>query len=133
LGAAAGVVGQGAAGKPGGAGQAVGDALDQPEGGGGGAQGGGEEVGEQGGGDLVADVGQEAGRADASYPGPSQRFLVSSLESAIPAVFATKALRRQPMPVRLGQLSRPTRHSSRLSAVCQRADGRTVPAQCPIG
>jgi hypothetical protein len=69
LGAAAvGVVGDGAAGQPGRAGQSVGDAFDEAEGGGGGAEGGGEEVGEQSGGDLVADIGQEAGRADAGYP-----------------------------------------------------------------
>jgi len=51
------VVGDGAAGQPGRAGEPVGDAFDEPEGGGRGAEGGGEQVGEQGGGDLVADVG----------------------------------------------------------------------------
>jgi hypothetical protein len=54
------------AGQPGGAGEAVREALDQPQRGGGGAEGSGEQVGEQGGGDLVADVGQEAGRPDAA-------------------------------------------------------------------
>jgi hypothetical protein len=52
------VVGDGAARQAGRSGQAVGDALDEPEGGGRGAQGGGEQVGQQGGGDLVADVGR---------------------------------------------------------------------------
>ena len=69
LGAAAlGVVGDSSTSQAGRAGEAVGDAFDEAEGGGGGAEGGGEEVGEQGGGDLVADVGQEAGRADPGYP-----------------------------------------------------------------
>jgi len=82
LGAAApGVVGDGAAGQPGHAGEAVGDAFDEAEGGGRSAEGGGEQAGQQGGGDLVADVGQEAGRADAGHPGPEQRCgdLVGSL------------------------------------------------------
>jgi hypothetical protein len=71
LGAAAlGVVGDGPPGEAGGAGQPVGEAFDEAEGGGGGAQGGGEQVGQEGGGDLVADVGKEAGRADARHPWP---------------------------------------------------------------
>src|SRR5215218_3240671 len=54
LGAAAlGVVGDGPASQASRAGQPIGNALDQPEGGGRGAEGGGEQVGEQGGGDLV--------------------------------------------------------------------------------
>jgi hypothetical protein len=70
------VVGDGAAGQPGRSCEAVGDAFDEAEGGGGGAEGDGEEVGEQGGGDLMADVGQEAGRADPGHAWPSQRSLV---------------------------------------------------------
>jgi hypothetical protein len=65
--AAAGVVSQGAPSQPGDASQAVGDAFDEAEGGGGGAEGGGEQVGQQRGGDLVADIGQEAGRADPGH------------------------------------------------------------------
>jgi hypothetical protein len=77
-----GVISDGAAGQAGGAGQPVGDAFDQPEGGGRGAERGGEQVGEQGGGDLVADVGQEArcpdahdARAEPAFGGRCRRIL----------------------------------------------------------
>jgi hypothetical protein len=63
---AAGVVGQGAADEPAGAGQAFGDALDQAERGRGCAERAGHEAGHQRGGDLVADIGEEARRADAA-------------------------------------------------------------------
>jgi hypothetical protein len=76
LGAAAlGVVGDGPAGQAGRAGQPVGDAFDEAEGSGGGAEGDGEQVGDQGGGDLVADVGQEAGRADPGHARPEPVLL----------------------------------------------------------
>ncbi len=65
--AALGVVGDGPAGQPRRSCEAVGDAFDEAEGGGGSAHGGGEQVGKQGGRDLVADVGQEAGRADSGH------------------------------------------------------------------
>jgi hypothetical protein len=69
------VVGDGATDQPSSSGQPIGDPFDEAEGGGGGAQGGGEEAWQQGGGDLVADVGQEAGRADPGHPRPKPAFL----------------------------------------------------------
>ena len=73
--AAAWVVGDGPTGQPGHAGQPVRDALDEAEGGSGGAQGRSQQVGQQGSGDLVADVGQEASRADAGYARPEPALL----------------------------------------------------------
>jgi hypothetical protein len=73
----------------------VGNALDQAEGSGGGAERGGEQTWEQGGGNLVSHVGQEAGRTDARYPGPSQRSrcpVVASLMAAVRLASRSSAL-----------------------------------------
>jgi hypothetical protein len=60
-----GVVGEGATGETGDTGESVADTFDRAERGGRCTESAGEQRWEQGGGDLMADVGEEAGTADA--------------------------------------------------------------------